>query len=470
VLWSLKFVDGWVVVAMSEQVLVNYWTKVKEIIDKVCSDYDESWQKRNRVLNSKIILMMIFKITLGNRRQGLSINLTEFWDSCSEKGIDLPQEKSVAASSFCEARQKVSEDIFKDLNKSLLKNWNEQRNLHLWLGHRVYAVDGSKVNIPRELVSSGFKISDEIRQHYPQGLLSCLYDILGKTVYDFDFVSHMNERQAALEHLKVLKTNDVVIFDRGYFSSLLLHEFYKAGIHVLFRLTSEGSMNKQIETFMKSSQRDGVIQYIPSAKVITDLKKQGYTLEPKPIPFRLFKRNIKGETYLYGTTLRRKEYPTPDLIDLYHERWGIEELYKITKQIADIEEFRSKTARGVKQEIYAHLLLVNLSRFFEFDAKDSLPPIKQEDEEKCVQANFYKFFNPTSMFNINFKSCLTIVWHYTADLILGTYEKIKCWAPKVIQMILRIRQKIRPGRVYQRRSYKPVGKWGYHKSIPKKTS
>lgn len=69
---------------MSEQA-VKYWSQVKKIIDKICSDYDNLWQKRNRVLNSKIVLMMIFKITLGNRRQVLSINLSEFWETCSEK-------------------------------------------------------------------------------------------------------------------------------------------------------------------------------------------------------------------------------------------------------------------------------------------------------------------------------------------------------------------------------------------------
>ncbi len=86
-----------------------------------------------------------------------------------------------------------------------------------------------------------------------------------------------------------------------------------------------------------------------------------------------------------------------------------------------IEEFRSKTEQSVKQEIYAHLLLVNLSRFFEFDAKDALPPMTKEDEEKCSKANFYKFFNPTSLFNINFKNCLTVVGHYIGNLILGSY-------------------------------------------------
>lgn len=234
---------------MDKQALIDYWFSVKAIIDKVCEEYDGLWKRRHRVLSSKIILMMIFKIILCERRQGFATNLTEFWDTCAEKNISLPQTKSVTASSFCEARKKVSEDIFKDLNKKLLNNWREKRCLHQWLGHQVYAVDGSKVNIPRELTNFGFKIPDETCQHYPQGLLSCLYDVLSKIIHDFDFVSHMNERKCALEHLKVLESNDIVIFDRGYFSYLLLHEFHKNGVHVIFRL-QESNINKQIEAFM----------------------------------------------------------------------------------------------------------------------------------------------------------------------------------------------------------------------------
>lgn len=442
---------------MSEQAVIDYWSSVKKIIDRICKIYDALWQKRSRVLNTKIIVIMIFKIILSDRRQGLSINLAEFWDSCAEKDIGLPQKKSVTASSFCEARQKVPEDIFKDLGKDLLENWNQKRSLPLWLGHRVYATDGSKVNIPRELIKFGFKTYDD-RRHYPQGLLSCLYDVLSKTVYDFDFVSHMNERKCALEHLKILEPNDVVIFDRGYFSYLLLHEFHKKGVHAVFRL-QEGTVNKQIEDFIKSSSMDEMINYTPSKKIISDLKKQGYLLKKTPIPLRLIKHTINGETYLYGTTLSGEKYPANCFFDLYHERWNVEELYKISKKIVDIEEFHSKTERGVKQEIYAHLLLVNLSRFFEFDAQDSLPPMNQEDKEKCREVNFYKFFNSTSMFNINFKNCIMVVGRYIENLFLDTYDEIKNWTNKVINMILRIRQKIRPGRSFPRRSFKPARSW-----------
>lgn len=65
--------------------ITDYCSSVSDIIDKVCIDYDASWKKRNCVLNSKIIILMIFKIILSDRNRGLTINLTEFWDRCAEK-------------------------------------------------------------------------------------------------------------------------------------------------------------------------------------------------------------------------------------------------------------------------------------------------------------------------------------------------------------------------------------------------
>ena len=442
-----------------ETEIEEFWNRIKEIIERVCSEFDASWQRRNRILNSKIITMMIIKIVMSNKHQGLAMNLAEIWERCADKNIYLPQAKPVTASSFCEARQKLSEDIFKHINNEMLKKWEEKRSLPLWSGHRVFAVDGSRLNIPKDLSKYGYKIYDEERRHYPQGLLSCLYNVLTKTIYDFDFASHMNERRCALNHLDSLSPKDVVVFDRGYFSYLMLHEFNKKGVQAIFRL-QEGSVNKQIDLFINSTETDKIIEYKPSGAVISDLKKQGYFLKPEPILFRLIKHDIKGEMYLYGTTLLGNEYTPNSFSELYHERWSIEELYKISKNIIDIEDFHSKTERGVKQEIYAHVLLINLSRFFEFDANNHLPVMNARDKEKCNKIDFTKFFNSISMYNINFKHCINVVGRYLENLFLDGCIAIKDWTARIINSILNVRQKIRPGRSFPRCSFKPTKKWG----------
>ena len=90
----------------------------------------------------------------------------------------------------------------------------------------------------------------------------------------------------------------------------------------------------------------------------------------------------------------------------------------------------------------------------------------QNDKEKCGKINFYKFFNPESMFNINFKNCLIVVGRYVENLFLDSYEEIKNWTIKVIQRIIRVRQKIRPGRSFPRKSLKPVRRWIKKEVIP----
>ncbi len=57
-------------------------------------------------------------------------------------------------------------------------------------------------------------------------------------------------------------------------------------------------------------------------------------LEIIPIQMRLVKYHIDDNTYCLGTTLiDKKRYNNiQDFIDIYHARWGVEELYKVSKQ------------------------------------------------------------------------------------------------------------------------------------------
>ena len=79
---------------------------------------------------------------------------------------------------------------------------------------------------------------------------------------------------------------------------------------------------------------------------------------------QLIKHIIDEKVYLYGTTLIREKYPKELFGKIYHNRWDIEELYKISKCLVNLEEFNSKLERRLKQEIYAHFVLINIARFF----------------------------------------------------------------------------------------------------------
>lgn len=197
-----------------------------------------------------------------------------------------------------------------------------------------------------------------------------------------------------------------------------------------------------------------------------DLKKKGFDLDIKPLTVRLIKHKINNETYVYATTLIGETYPKECFAEIYHGRWGIEELYKISKKFIEIENFHSKTARGVKQELYAHLLLINIARFVEFEAKNFLPPYEQDKADDTQSAqDFSKIFNPITILNINFKNCLLVIGRYLENLILAPCEQLLDWLPKITSSIARIRQKIRPNRHYPRISHKPRDKWTSYRNL-----
>ena len=149
---------------------------------------------------------------------------------------------------------------------------------------------------------------------------------------------------------------------------------------------------------------------------------------------------IDGRVYLYATTLIGLEYDKNLFAKLYHKRWKIEELYKISKCLIDVEAFHSKSERCVKQEVYAHFVLINLARFFE-------------------DATNIKYGNNKDNVKFNFKNCLNIIGKNIQTIIFKSKVFFSKTIKTITKSIAKIKQKIRPMRKYQRISHKPFNRW-----------
>lgn len=167
-------------------------------------------------------------------------------------------------------------------------------------------------------------------------------------IYDCQFGSEKSERHLLFSHLAQLSPGDVLVLDRGYFSYLVLTQAMKSGVNLVCRMQS-GNVNQAVQEFWDSNQTDTVITYTPSIAAKYESKKQGYDVEITPIQLRLIKYTVGDETYVCSTTLMDKQiYPCDAFPSVYHGRWGSEELYKISKEFIDVEDFHSKSERGVK--------------------------------------------------------------------------------------------------------------------------
>ena len=163
--------------------------------------------------------------------------------------IALPKATPVSAAAMCKARARVPR-----LHAAILKHTVCYGPAMAW------AQDfcSSKLNLPRPLINSGYRIpSDNAGTHR-------LYQMRSKLPIDFDLCAHQNERTAALAHVHALSKNDVVVYDRGYYSYEMLHEHARRGLHPIFRIKNKA--NPTFDKFISEAQTDAIVEVTPGQK------------------------------------------------------------------------------------------------------------------------------------------------------------------------------------------------------------
>lgn len=444
----------------SDDPFIVLWQKIIAVVVGVAKEFDQHWRKRKRTIDTLLLILFIFRLVFSKNKQGYATTIIELWAQCRMMDVPLPQAKPVAASAMATARRKLDETIFKILNTRIIRTYEPTLTEAQWQQHRVFAVDGTKMNVPRPLRAAGYRTPSD-NAHYPQGLVSCLYQLKGRIPYDFGLAAHGDERKMALSHLQAVRADDVVVYDRGYFSYVLLHAHHQRNIHAVFRLKKNSY--QVIDQFIASKETDQVVEIEPSVTRQKEIRLQHPDIVFTPLRLRLIKYVVAQTTYILGTTLMdAARYRTAAFADLYHARWGVEELYKISKVLIDVEDFHGQTERGVKQELYAHFVLITLNRIFAtkveqgFSEKDDL---SAQDETADRQRHF----------KVNMKNSLVTLARNLEALFIRQADLVKKTVNNIIESLSRCRQKQRPNRKYKRQSLKPIKKWRPSHSKGKKT-
>jgi hypothetical protein len=229
----------------------------------------------------------------------------------------------------------------------------------------------------------------------------------------------------------------------------LLHRHAQTGVHAIFRLQDNSS--SEITAFFASPQTDTEITLLPSSQRQAEIRSQYPDLQIIPLKLRLLKYQMADSVFCLGTTLLdAHRYPLQEFPDVYHGRWGIEELYKVSKRIIIIEDFHAKTERGVKQEIFAHFVLVTLNRLFANRADCELNPGPTSTSQSPDPASPDR--------KTNFKNCIHVVDRGLEELLL-LHERIRGVVQRLFLTIRARYQRVRPNRSFIRRSMRPETKW-----------
>ena len=441
-----------------DQNFLTLWGRVVNIISEVAVTYDATWQKRKRVIDSLLLVFVIFRLVFSKNTQSYGTTLTEFWHNCHRMKFPLPQKQPISASSFSEARKKLNESIFTELNRRIIQARPENAS-DQWLGHRLFGVDGSKITLPRELIKAGYNLPQK-NSHYPQGLLSCCYQLKSKIPCDFDLVNHGNERKCALAHLQTLMPNDVCVYDRGYFSYASLSQHIQAGVHPIFRMKRQAG--KVIDAFIDSDLTDEIITLMPTKARQREIRKEFPQMKFVPLKIRLINYVIDGNSYCIGTTLMNDRQYTIDVLkEVYHARWGIEELYKVSKKLVEVDDFHGRSERTVKQELFAHFVLITMSRYCASASEHLLASLLNLPSEKIAED---KSLETEQAIQVNFKNTLTTVARHLEEILYAPSLYINQIMTDMVCSISRYYHKKREGRHYARESKQPASQWNMRRN------
>ena len=412
------------------------WEDLLAAIGDRLRRYDREWMQRRRKVNTLLVVLFVFRLVLAPRLQGYGPTLTELWGQCRQQGLFPPHDDPVSASSMCVARGKVGRRPFLRMHRALLARVPTDAPRWLWRGHRVCAVDGSKIHLPRRLRRDGYRCPSD-RSHYPQGLLSSLFQLRARLPFDLDLSCHENERRAARDHLRALRPGDVVVCDRGYYSFALLHACARRGLHPVFRLQANAS--GLVRDFIQSDDADRTVPVEPTQTA----RQQQPDAVLQPVPARFVKYTAGGNDYTLATTLLdRKRYSRHALADLYHARWGVEEHYKVVKRLLRLEPFHGQSEDLVLQELWACFTLIAMTRLFANHCEAEMPSAAGKPPLRA-----------------NFNNSLRTVSQHIEWLLLQQSAALSTMVDSILRSMDCCRQRERPNRSYPRVTRRPDDRW-----------
>ena len=366
-------------------------------------------------------------------RRGYVRLLEGFWDECRSFDIQLPTEEAVSGAAFCQARSKLANTFLRSVVHQVADS-HERKFAHLsrWRGHRVLAIDGSKVNVQR---------SDELRRHFgvpagghcPQILVSTLINVTSEVPCDVVVAPHASsERELFMQHLDRLGPSDVLLLDRGYPSFEILQTLKERDIDFVIRVPKAHTFGA-VDTFLASGGTDYRLLIEPPA---------GGKPGSMPIEVRAVRTSSPDEeTIVILTSLRRCNITTEQVLELYRMRWRIEETYKAIKsRYLDQHQLHAKNRHGVVQEVLALILFVAISRFLTAAASvEHDVPIDEVSLKGAI---------------------LSLAAYVTRIVLCRDPELANRWLAALLLRIARAREKRRRGRSFPRRSFKPSPRWG----------
>lgn len=292
------------------------------------------------------------------------------------------------ASAFVQQRAKLSDEAFPALFSQLTKAFDNHKK---WNGYRMFAIDGSHIHVPNNPNDPDSYVCSKETEHFHNEFhLNTLWDITQGIFIDAVVQKYrtQNEDKALIEMTRRSRFNKaVVICDRGYEAYNNIAHLQENGWKYVLRIKEKGNYgivdgfdlpekdefdfpvnlaltrkrSQKIKELVKNRNR---YRYLPSNSTFDFLpaSKRNEPAKFYTLNFRIVRIRLSDDMYeILLTNLSQEEFSAEKLKEIYALRWGIETSYRNLKYIIGMLKFHSKKSEFVTQEIYANLIMHNLT-------------------------------------------------------------------------------------------------------------
>lgn len=398
---------------------------------------------RDRVFTFSCVVLM----RLNLMSKSLSVEINKFLSRFSfKKGSKQAYSKAV---------QHIKWEAFEHYNNFLIKGFYAEPEYHKYKDkYLVLATDGTTYELPYEkaLIEHFGEYSNDQMQPICMSQSVKLYDVLNHLTLRTSLSpynvkgSKGNSEQALFEKqldqltslIDVKQHRILLLGDKYYPSFYYFEDLPKQGFDFVFRC--KPSFCKEVQAFVNNEQKEAILKLdmsISQRKYNSSAKRLAKPI-PQYIEVRCVRIDIGDEKAAFLlTNIDEQELTRQELGELYGLRWGEEVSFDIDKNLVEIENFSSKSPKGVLQEFYAKILTTNIAELLIDEAQQTLEQIQAKKNNK----HSYK---------INRAVAIGLIKDEIVPFLNGS-EDAEEWFARMVKLILPHRSPIREGRTFPKK-------------------
>lgn len=363
-----------------------------EAIERACEEAGHKWRERE-LGPVATVKMFLLQILFGNVACEFVPHLAG---------------KDVTGSAYCAARGRLPLAALQTLlSRCTTKMAECVQDTGLWLGQRLFLVDGSSFSMPDtaelrehfgqpggQAAGCGFPTAHWLALvHFGSGLFQKVLTAPLRT-HDLNGVAQLHPELAA---------GDVVMGDRAFSSFGHVALLVLRGLHGIFRAHQKLIIDFTVDrphvvpgrgkaAHHKGKPRskwiaslgplDQIVEWLRPLEVPAWLSAEAWAVLPASLLVRELRYTIARPGFrvhtvtLVTTLLDPVRYPKEKLAEAYGLRWTIETCLGHIKTTMKMDVLRCQTVRGVEKELTMFLLVYNLVRITVLEAakRQGVPP------------------------------------------------------------------------------------------------